>query len=100
MWSSGPSVCKPVSADDCTFTAGAESGERRRYAGPVPARWTRLVIRFRLPVLVAWAALLVAGAIASGRLTPLLSNSFDVPGTDSDVARQLLASDFRERPDG
>ena len=66
----------------------------------MPARWTRLVLRYRLPVLVAWAAALVAGTVASTRLTPLLSNSFDVPGTGSDRARRLLASDFGERPDG
>ena len=64
------------------------------------ARWARLVLRHRVPVLAAWLAVLVAGAIASTHLTPLLSNSFDVPGTDSEQARDLLARDFGERPDG
>ena len=64
------------------------------------ARWARLVLRHRVPVLAAWLAVLVAGAIASTHLTPLLSNSFDVPGTDSEQARNLLARDFGERPDG
>ncbi|HEY6960615.1 MAG TPA: MMPL family transporter [Gaiellaceae bacterium] len=66
----------------------------------MPARWARLVLRFRAAVLAFWALLLVAGALAWPRLTPLLTNSFDVPGTDSERARQLLESDFGQRPDG
>jgi RND superfamily putative drug exporter len=68
--------------------------------GFVPARWTRAVLRFRVPVLAAWVLVLLAGALAWPRLTPLLSNSFDVPGTDSEQARTLLERDFGERPDG
>ena len=63
-------------------------------------RWARFVIKARVAVLLAWIAVLVAGALASGRLTPLLANSFSVPGTDSQRAQQLLASQFGERPDG
>src|SRR5436190_22651533 len=63
-------------------------------------RWTRAVIRFRSAVLVGWLAVLLAGTWASARLPDLLSNSFDVPGTDSDRARALLARQFGERPDG
>ncbi|HEY8646564.1 MAG TPA: MMPL family transporter [Gaiellaceae bacterium] len=66
----------------------------------MPARWTRLVLRFRRPIVAAWLVVLVAGALASARLTPLLSNSFGVPGTDSERATTLLARDFGERPDG
>ncbi|MGZ4334399.1 MAG: MMPL family transporter, partial [Gaiellaceae bacterium] len=66
----------------------------------MPARWTRLVLRHRVPVLGTWVVILVLGALASSRLAPLLSNSFDVPGSDSERARQLLARDFGERPDG
>lgn len=66
----------------------------------MPARWTRLVLRFRRPIIAAWLVVLAAGALASPRLTPLLSNSFDVPGTDSERASTLLARDFGERPDG
>jgi RND superfamily putative drug exporter len=66
----------------------------------VPARWTQVVLRHRLPVLAAWLAVLVLGGVASSRLAPLLSNSFDVPGSDSERARRLLARDFGERPDG
>jgi len=66
----------------------------------VPERWTRLVLRFRRPIVAAWLLLLAAGALASPRLTPLLSNSFGVPGTDSARASALLARNFGERPDG
>ena len=66
----------------------------------MPARWTRFVLRHRGHVLGAWALVLVLGALASTRLAPLLSNSFDVPGSDSERARALLARDFGQRPDG
>ena len=66
----------------------------------MPARWTQFVLRHRLSVLAAWLAVLVLGGFASSRLAPLLSNSFDVPGSGSDQARRLLARDFGERPDG
>ena len=63
-------------------------------------RWTRVVLRFRLAVVVAWLVVLVVGAWASTRLAPLLSTSFAVPGTESERARTLLADHFGERPDG
>jgi len=66
----------------------------------VPARWTRLVLRFRRPIVAAWLVVLIAGALASPRLTPLLSNSFGVPGTESERASALLTRNFGERPDG
>ena len=53
-----------------------------------------------MPVLAVWAVVLVAGLAASVRLAPLLSNAFDVPGSDSERARALLAQRFGERPDG
>ena len=63
-------------------------------------RWTRGVVRFRVLVLLAWLAVLVVGILASTRLSPLLANSFSVPGTDSERARQILQTHFGERPDG
>ncbi len=63
-------------------------------------RWTRFVLRYRIPVLVLWLAVAVLGAWLSTRLPPLLSNSFVVPGTGSDRARLVLQHDFAERPDG
>lgn len=58
------------------------------------------MVRFRALVLVVWFAVLVAGILASARLQPLLANTFSVPGTSSDQARQLLQAHFGERPDG
>jgi RND superfamily putative drug exporter len=42
----------------------------------------------------------VLGVLASARLPALLSNTFAVPGTDSDRARVILDRGFGERPDG
>jgi RND superfamily putative drug exporter len=63
-------------------------------------RWTRTVLRFRFPVLVLWVGVLVLGIWSTSRLSPLLSNSFNVPGTDSERARKILARNFGERTDG
>jgi putative drug exporter of the RND superfamily len=63
-------------------------------------RWTRIVLRFRWLVLAAWLVVLTLGAWSSTRLSPLLSNSFAVPGTDSERARAILQHSFGERPDG
>jgi RND superfamily putative drug exporter len=63
-------------------------------------RWTRTVLRFRVGVLVLWLAVLVVGVWSATRLSPLLSNSFSVPGTDSERARAILSRDFGERPEG
>ena len=66
----------------------------------MPERWTRAVLRFRVPVLAAWLAVLVAGSLAAVALPKHLSNVFTVPGTESDTARQILQHHFGERPDG
>jgi RND superfamily putative drug exporter len=42
----------------------------------------------------------VLGAVASVRISSRLSNTFSVPGTDSERARTLLERHFGERPDG
>jgi putative drug exporter of the RND superfamily len=66
----------------------------------VLVRWTRLVVRFRWPVLAFWAVVIVAGFVASLNLSGLLSNTFTVPGTDSERARTLLQEHFGDRSDG
>jgi RND superfamily putative drug exporter len=66
----------------------------------VPERWTRAVLRFRAPILLAWLAVLVVGVLAAIALPKHLSNTFTVPGTESDSARQILQHHFGERPDG
>jgi len=64
------------------------------------ARWTRLVLRFRWPILAFWLLVLLAGGFATSRLTPLLSNTFTVPRPDSERARTILQDHFGDRSDG
>jgi RND superfamily putative drug exporter len=64
------------------------------------ARWTRFVLRFRWPILACWLGILLAGGVATAKLTPLLSNTFTVPGTDSERARTILQDHFGDRSDG
>src|SRR5919201_6327200 len=64
------------------------------------ARWTHLVLRFRWPILACWLVVLLAGGFAYSKLTPLLSNTFTVPGTDSERARTILQGHFGDRSDG
>jgi RND superfamily putative drug exporter len=64
------------------------------------AGWTRFVLRFRWPVLGLWLIVLLAGGYASTRLSPLLENTFTVPGTDSERARHILERHFGDRSDG
>ncbi|MGB2953338.1 MAG: MMPL family transporter [Gaiellaceae bacterium] len=63
-------------------------------------RWTRLVLRFRWPILVGWLVVILVGGWSSTRLSALLSNTFNVPGTDSDRARAILQEHFGDRSDG
>src|SRR5438132_9287108 len=64
------------------------------------ARWARVVLRFRWPILAAWLGILLAGGIATAKLSPLLSNTFTVPGTDSERVRTILQDHFGDRSDG
>ena len=50
--------------------------------------------------MLAWALILVAGGIASGKLAPLLSNTFSVPGTSSEHVKLVLQEHFGDRADG
>ena len=63
-------------------------------------RWTRFVLRFRWPIVTFWIAVIAAGFLASLHLSPLLSNTFTVPGTDSERARTILQQQFGDRSDG
>ncbi len=51
-------------------------------------------------MLAAWLIVLTLGVLAAPRLSPLLSNSLDVPGSESDRAQALLEEQWGERPDG
>jgi RND superfamily putative drug exporter len=64
------------------------------------AGWTRAVLRFRWPILAVWLVILLAGGVATSKLSPLLSNTFTVPGTDSERARTILQEHFGDRSDG
>jgi uncharacterized membrane protein YdfJ with MMPL/SSD domain len=64
------------------------------------ASWTRVVLRFRWPILGLWLVVLLAGGYASSKVSPLLSNTFTVPGTDSERARHILQEQFGDRSDG
>ena len=63
-------------------------------------RWTRVVLRFRWPILTGWLVVLLVGAFAFTHLSSLLSNEFSVPGTDSERARTILERHFGDRSDG
>ena len=58
------------------------------------------MLRHRRIVIGAWAVVFVVGGVLATRLSPLLSNQFSVPGTDSERARTLLAERFGEVPEG
>ena len=70
------------------------------YANHVLEGWTRVVLRFRLAFLALWLLILVFGSWSATQLPRLLSNSFAVPGTDSDRAQTILIRHFGERAEG
>jgi len=82
------------SADERNQPAG------RRYAGIVLERWVRIVLRYRIVVLLGWLVVLGAGVYSAGRLPALLTISFAVPGTESARASAVLERAFDERTDG
>ncbi len=67
---------------------------------PAMAAWTRFVLRHRRAFLAFWIAVLLAGGFASSKLSALLSNTFAVPGTDSEHVRQVLQRNYGDRSDG
>ena len=58
------------------------------------------MLRFRWPILALWLVVILAGGYATSKLSPLLSNTFAVPGTDSERARSILQDHFGDRSDG
>jgi uncharacterized membrane protein YdfJ with MMPL/SSD domain len=63
-------------------------------------RWTRVVLRHRWPVIAVWLLVLLAGGYSSSKLPALLSNTFTMPGTDSERARAILQQHYGDRSDG
>ena len=47
-----------------------------------------------------WLVVLLAGGYANGKLSALLSNTFTMPGTDSERARTILRDHYGDRSDG
>ncbi len=62
--------------------------------------WTRVVLRFRWPILLVWLVVLVAGGYGWSKLGPLQANVFRVPGSESEHARTILERHFGDRSDG
>ncbi len=58
------------------------------------------MLRFRWPILAVWLVVLLGGGYATSKLSPLLSNTFTVPGTDSERVRSILQQHFNDRSDG
>ena len=63
-------------------------------------RWTRAVLRFRWAVVASWLVVLLAGGFGFSKLAALQSNTFTVPGTDSERVRSVLGKHFGDRSDG
>jgi uncharacterized membrane protein YdfJ with MMPL/SSD domain len=63
-------------------------------------RWTRLMLRYRWVVVAAWLVVLVGGGWSATKLSALLSNTFTMPGTDSESARTILKEHYGDRSDG
>src|SRR3982751_5878008 len=58
------------------------------------------MVRHRWLVTAAWLVVLLAGGYSSGKLSSLLSNTFTMPGTDSERARTILKDHYGDRSDG
>ena len=63
-------------------------------------RWTRSILRYRWLVVAIWLVVLLAGGYTNGKLSSLLSNTFTMPGTDSERARGILEKHYGDRSDG
>ena len=63
-------------------------------------RLTRSVIRFRLPIVFLWIAIIAFGSFASMGVGAKLSTSLAVPGSDSTKAEELQSNFFGENSEG
>ncbi len=61
---------------------------------------TRFVLRRRWPIVAVWIAVVVVSALASSRLSDLLTNRFTLPGTDTRRAEVILEEHFGQSTDG
>ena len=58
------------------------------------------MLRNRWLIVAVWLVVLLAGGYANGKLSALLSNTFTMPGTDSERARTILKDHYGDRSDG
>ena len=58
------------------------------------------MLRHRWLVVGAWLVVLLAGGYSNSKLSALLSNTFTMPGTDSERARTILKNHYGDRSDG
>jgi putative drug exporter of the RND superfamily len=58
------------------------------------------MVRNRWLVAGIWLVVLLVGGYSSGKLPGLLSNTFTMPGTDSERARTILQQHYGDRSDG
>src|SRR5687767_2079463 len=63
-------------------------------------RLTRAAIRYRWPVVGAWAVVLVVSVMAMSGLADLLTNRFTLPGTDTARAEKILEEHFGQKTVG
>jgi uncharacterized membrane protein YdfJ with MMPL/SSD domain len=63
-------------------------------------RWTRLMIRYRWYVVVAWLVVFVVSGMAMSGLADLLTNRFSLPGTDTARADKILEEQFGQKSTG
>ena len=61
---------------------------------------TRFVLRHRLAVLVAWAAILVLSAVGASGLGALLTNRFTLPGAESEQVARVLEDAYGQKAQG
>jgi RND superfamily putative drug exporter len=60
-------------------------------------RWTRLVVRNRKKILLAWLVLLLLGGAGAAKVGDLLTNRFSVPGSEAEQGLDVLKARFGER---
>jgi len=62
--------------------------------------FTRLVIRFRVIVILTWIGVLIFGIFSSLGVSSKLSTSLAVPGSDSTKAEEITVENFGENSEG